>query len=158
VVAERAPGLLVEGDVLDLEGRPIGRHAGAAGFTVGQRKGIGIAAATALYVSRVETATNRVTVAPREALLRSTVPVEEVRWVDEDPPPAGTAPRFDVVARIRHGQAPVPAVLRADGPRRAVVEFAEPVFAPAPGQALVAYRGEAVLCGGTISSIAAGAR
>src|SRR5438067_1617268 len=77
VLSERAPGLLVEGDVVDLEGRPIGRHGGAAGFTVGQRKGIGIAAATAVYVSRVETATNRVTVAPREALLRSTVPVEE---------------------------------------------------------------------------------
>ena len=79
--------------------------------------------------------------------------VTDLNWVDVAPPRRPGS--FDVEARIRHGQPPSRATLRVaepgEGtPARAVVEFGEPVFAPAPGQALVAYRGDAVLCGGTI--------
>ena len=150
VLEERAPGLLRQGDVLDLEGNTIGRHGGAAGFTIGQRKGIGVAAKEALYVAEVDTVGDRIRVGPRESLLRRTVVVGDMRWIDESPPPAGTSSTFEVEARIRHGQRPVKARLRATGPTDAVVEFDDPVFAPAPGQALVAYRGDAVLGGGTI--------
>jgi tRNA-specific 2-thiouridylase len=149
---ERAPGLRRAGDVVDVEGRVLGRHAGAAGHTVGQRRGIGVAAATPLHVARVDVEANRVVLAPRERLLARRVETEAFHFVDEDPPPASEARSWRVEARIRHGARPVPARLDVAPGSRPAVTFDEPVFAPAPGQALVAYRGDAVLGGAPIAS------
>jgi tRNA-specific 2-thiouridylase len=160
VLRERVPDSFRPGPVEDGDGRPLGSHGGAAGFTVGQRRGLGVAAAEPLYVTSVDVARNAVAVGPRSSLLRRTVAIEHVRWLERAPDDDGTPAALAVEARIRHGQPPAPARLHRDpsgGARgsRWLVEFETPVFAPAPGQALVAYRGDVVVCGGPIASSAA---
>jgi tRNA-specific 2-thiouridylase len=148
---EHAPGVLVPGEVVDEDGRTVGRHDGAAGFTVGQRRGLP-ATGRARYVAAVDAPEGRVTVAPREGLLRRRVRVEALNWVDLDDPGTGTA--FEVEARIRHAAPLQAGTLAVTGAGTAEVAFRDPVFAPAPGQALVAYRDGAVLCGGVIRAAA----
>lgn len=152
VLAERAPGLLSEGPIVDADGREIGRHGGAAGFTIGQRRGLGVSAPEALYVREIDTATNVVVAAPRREILRRTVRTEPLHFIDLDPARDSTSEPFRVAVRIRHAMAPVPAWLRVETGGRGVVTFDDPIFAPAPGQALVAYRDDAVLAGAPIVS------
>jgi tRNA-specific 2-thiouridylase len=76
--------------------------------------------------------------------------VEDVRWIEVEAPAPGAA--FEVEARIRHASRPQPARLEVHAAGAVEVRFAEPAFAPAPGQALVAYVGDAVLCGGTLAA------
>ena len=125
-------------------------HGGAAAFTVGQRRGLGVAAKEPLYVEAVEPGANRVRVAPRAALLRHEVRFGPIHAVDVDPSRGAAGGPYRVEARIRHAMAPVPGELTWGTDGTGTVRFDEPVFAPAPGQALVAYRGDAVLCGGPI--------
>jgi tRNA-specific 2-thiouridylase len=152
LLAERAPGLFRPGPVEDEDGRRLGTHGGAAGFTVGQRRGLGVASAAPLYVTHVDATENRVVVGPRARATRAAVEVSALRWIEEDAPSGGEERSFEVEARVRHGQPPARATLRTLPGARARVDFREPVFAPASGQALVAYVGEAVLCGGTIEA------
>jgi tRNA-specific 2-thiouridylase len=142
-----APSALVPGEVLDEDGAVLGRHAGAAGFTVGQRRGLP-PVGSPRYVTAVDVPRGRVHVAPHDRLLRRLATVERANWIDVPPPAAGAS--FAVEARVRHAARLHAATLRATGPDTAEVVFDDPVFAPAPGQALVAYRGDAVLCGGLI--------
>lgn len=150
VLAERAPGLLRDGPIVDERGRELGRHSGAPGFTIGQRRGLGIAAPAPLHVRHVDVARNTVEVAPRSALLRSVVHTAKLHWTDVDPARDSTLEPFRVTVRIRHAMPPAAAWLFVEGGDVGRVEFDEPVFAPAPGQALVAYRDDAVLCGAPI--------
>jgi tRNA-specific 2-thiouridylase len=150
VLEERAPGLLREGDVVDEEGRRIGRHGGAAAFTFGQRRGHRVAAATALHVTAVDPRANVVTLGPREACLRRTALVGAVNPLDDDPAGWSEGESHPVEARVRHGQPPVPAAVARLASGLVEATFSEPVFAPAAGQAFVAYRGDAVLFAGTI--------
>jgi tRNA-specific 2-thiouridylase len=152
VLAARAPGLRRPGEVVGPEGEVLAIHQGAAGFTVGQRRGLGVAAGRPLHVTRVDVAAGRVHVGPREALERRRVRFGPVHWVDLDPVREPLPSEARVEARLRHAQAPAPGVLAAAPDGTASVEFDAPAFAPAPGQALVAYRGDAVLCGGPILS------
>ncbi len=152
VLAEHAPSLFADGPVVDLAGRELGRHGGAAGFTIGQRRGIRVSGAEALYVRSIDTAANVVVAAPRRDLLRRTVRTGRLHFVDVDPARDSTAEPFRVLVRIRHAMAPVPATLHVEPDRTARVVFDEPVFGPAPGQALVAYRDDAVLAGAPIAS------
>ncbi len=142
-----APGVLVPGEIADETGTAIGRHDGAAGFTVGQRRGLPPVGAPR-YVSAVDPRSGQVRVAPREDLLRRDVRVEAVNWVDVEEPLPGATFRAEV--RIRHAAGLHPASVRAAAGGGLQVSFDAPVFAPAPGQALVAYRDDAVLCGGVI--------
>lgn len=150
VLQERAPGALRPGPIVGPDGRELGRHGGAAAFTVGQRRGLGVAAKEPLYVEAVEPGSNRVRVAPRAALLRRSVRFGPIHAVDLDSPQGAAGGPYRVEARIRHAMAPVPGELTWGTDGTGAVRFDEPVFAPAPGQALVAYRGDAVLCGGPI--------
>ncbi len=150
LLAREAPSLAREGDVLDERGNVVGRHRGAAGYTLGQRRGVGVATGSAAYVTSVDVARNAVTLGPREACLRRTVEVSALNWLDADPeerPPGAT---FRVSARVRHAGPPADATLVVLPGERAEARFDEPVFAPAPGQAFAAYRGDTVLLGGTI--------
>jgi tRNA-specific 2-thiouridylase len=139
-----AQGDDVPGEVVDLGGRILGRHGGVGRFTVGQRRGIGVAASARLYVIALRPELGRVVVGSEEDLLESGVRVGGVVWdgvVPEDP--------VEVEARIRYRHEPAPArvVREGDGLR---VEFETGQKAVAPGQALVCYRGEKVLGGGWI--------
>jgi len=145
VVAKLRPEAGEPGDIVDLDGRVLGRHEGLIHYTVGQRRGIGIAAAEPLYVVRLEPETARVVVGPKRALLRDRLRIGGVNWL-------GDAEDREVRAevKLRSMQDPVPATVRLDGEGGAEVELGAPIAGIAPGQACVCYAGERVLGGGWI--------
>ncbi len=145
------------GPVLDADGARVGEHAGAVGYTPGQRQGLGIALGSPRYVSRVDPLTNTITLGRREDLETTSFEIEEVAFIDGAPP----APEFRAAARIRHRAEPVPALIRRADPAivaeglghspRWTIETDTPVWAIAPGQAAVLYDGDACLGGGRIA-------
>jgi tRNA-specific 2-thiouridylase len=141
------------GPVIDADGARVGEHAGAAGYTVGQRQGLGVALGEPRYVSRVDPRSNTITLARREDLETTTFELDDVRFVAGEPS-APEAFRADV--RIRHRGALIPATVRRAGSSWAV-ETDAPVWAAAPGQAAVFYDGERCLGGGRIAALAAAA-
>ncbi len=154
VVAKLRPDAVRPGDVVDLAGRVLGRHEGILGFTVGQRRGIGIAAAEPLYVIRLEAETARVVVGPRAALAAGRVRLRDVNWLGDVALDALPADGLPVAARVRSTRPPRAALLRA-APGGAIVDLLEPEDGVAPGQACVLYADAGpearVLGGGTIT-------
>lgn len=135
------------GAIVDSSGRVLGQHGGVHRYTVGQRKGLGLATGVPLYVIKLQPDTSEVVVGPREELGRSDLSATGVNWIAGTPP---LAPRR-VTARIRHRHRDAPAVVTADGDDRASLRFDEPQLAVAPGQAVVFYDGEDVVGGGWIA-------
>jgi tRNA-specific 2-thiouridylase len=135
------PQVFQKGEVVDSSGRVVGEHEGVADFTVGQRRGIKVSAEKPLYVLKLEPKENRVVVGSSEELLTREVPLEDMYW------PSGVAldEPLEVMAKIRYNMQAQPAVLERDR-----LVFKKPVRAVTPGQIAVAYRGQAVLAGGTI--------
>jgi tRNA-specific 2-thiouridylase len=127
-------------------GRPVGRHDGVHRFTVGQRRGVGVAAGERLYVIATDAATQRVTLGKAEQLLRAQLVARDVNWVSI----AGIAAPRRAEVRIRHRHAAAPATLYPAG-TAVDVHFDEPQRAVAPGQAAVFYDGDLVLGGGWIA-------
>jgi tRNA-uridine 2-sulfurtransferase len=144
---ERAESLR-PGPIVDMHGRELGRHQGLPLYTIGQRRGLGIAAAQPLYVTALDVARNAVVVGPQAALERCTLDATKVTFVSADWPDAP----FDCQAQIRSHAAPVDAHVTPDAPGRIHVEFARPQRAVSPGQAVVLYDGDVVLGGGRISA------
>jgi tRNA-specific 2-thiouridylase len=134
------------GVVVDTEGHERGRHAGAHRFTVGQRKGLGIAAAEPLYVIATDPKTQTVTIGSNDALLRSTMIVGNVNWVSWSRLAAPAHARV----RIRNRHAPAPAMLHPLPDGRVEVRFDEPQRAVTPGQGAVFYSDDLVAGGGWI--------
>ncbi|WP_135465940.1 tRNA 2-thiouridine(34) synthase MnmA [Crenalkalicoccus roseus] len=146
VVARLRPEAAEPGEIVDREGRVLGRHQGLARYTVGQGKGLGLPrreGEAPLYVAALDAPRRRVVVGPREALPQAEIAVGEVNWLV--PPPAAPL-RCQVKLRAR--EAPRAAVVTWDG-ARARVTPEEPAIA-APGQAAVFYDGDRVLGGGFI--------
>jgi tRNA-specific 2-thiouridylase len=143
----RDPTLFRPGPIIDTEGARVGTHAGVAGFTIGQRKGLGLTSSTPLYVVDIDAAANRLTVGTSMKLERDRLRAERVNFIACEPP---LAP-MRVEARIRHSHRPAPAVVRAAGDGSAEVVFDEPQRAVTPGQSVVWYRGDLVIGGGVIS-------
>jgi tRNA-specific 2-thiouridylase len=132
-------GAMRAGDVVDPAGRVVGRHDGAAAFTVGQRRGLGVAAGERRYVLDVDAGTGAVTVGPYEALLRGDVRLAGLTWVGGEPP----APSAPVLVQVRAHGAPFDGFVAGDR-----VRFARPQPRVAPGQVVALYQGETVLGGG----------
>lgn len=126
---EALPG---DGEIVDREGRSLGRHAGIHRFTVGQRRGLGVAAERRLYVTGIDAARNRVVVGGRDELAVTAARLEGVRWIAGEPPRRPLRARVRV--RYRHEGAPAVIEPQGDG---AWVRFDAPVHAVAPGQAAV---------------------
>jgi len=135
------------GDILDESGRSVGRHRGVHRFTVGQRRGLGLAAGRRLYVQAIDAGRNQLRVAAAEALGSRAATLTGVCWVAGAPPHGSQ--RADV--RVRHHHAGAAATIEPDGPGRARLLFDAPVAAVTPGQAAVFYDGEIVLGGGWIA-------
>ncbi|MCC7049381.1 MAG: tRNA 2-thiouridine(34) synthase MnmA [Alphaproteobacteria bacterium] len=159
VIERLRPGAVQPGDIVHVDGAVLGRHAGVAHFTVGQRRGLALDGkprdqGEPLFVVAIDAAQRRVVVGPRAALARARVVVGEVNWL-ADPPAAGTALRASV--KLRSTSAPQPASIAAaaDG-MGAEVTLDHPAEAAAPGQACVFYAGERVLGGGWIRRAEAG--
>ncbi len=128
---------LEPGAIEHVDGRTLGRHAGAAGFTVGQRKGIGVAAKEPLYVTRTEPARRLVVVGPRAAVGSGGLEADEATWLGAAPLAPGEALRGRAQLRA-HGESH-PCRVEARGPRSFAVAFDAPVEAVVPGQAVVVY-------------------
>ncbi|MEW6320257.1 MAG: tRNA 2-thiouridine(34) synthase MnmA [Acidobacteriota bacterium] len=142
----RAPELAREGPILDRDGRRIGGHGGVHRFTVGQRRGLGLSSTEPLYVLEIRAGDAAVVVGPREALERTALTASGMNWLD------GRAPAgwISVDAQIRHQHAAAPARARALDAGRAEIVFDQPQRAITPGQAVVCYDGDRVVCGGWI--------
>ena len=136
---------LTAGDIVDSSGKVLGHHGGLHRFTVGQRKGLGIATGSARYVLRLEPVDSRVVVGSREELGRRSFEASSVNWISGAPPDGAAR----VTARIRHHHRDAAATVIADG-SSIQVTFDEPQLAISPGQAVVLYDGEDVVGGGWI--------
>ena len=147
VVEKLRPEAGEPGDIVDQNGRVLGRHHGMAHFTVGQRKGLGIAAAEPLYVLRLDSENRRVVVGPKRALCETEVHLAELNWLGAPLAPGQAVP---VSAKLRSMQAPVSATLHYGSAGESELVLAEPAGAVAPGQAAVLYDGERLLGGGWI--------
>ena len=135
-----------EGEIVDLDGKVLGHHQGIHHYTIGQRKGLGIAAAEPLYVVKLDPAMNRVVVGNRSSGGRTECTVDRTNWVSI-PKPASPI-RAEV--QIRYRSRPVPAsIIPLEGDRLKLT-FDEPQFGVTPGQAAVFYSGETLLGGGII--------
>ena len=148
LVEKLRPGALTPGDIVDGEGRTLGRHDGIINFTVGQRRGLGLATGEPLFVLRLEPESHRVVVGPRQALAATRVPVGGVNWLPDEPPRPGDS--LAVTVKLRSAQPPVAARLFLDGAGSGEALLATPVDGVAPGQACVFYDGTRVLGGGWI--------
>ena len=136
-----------EGDYLDLQGNVVGRHKGAVCYTRGQRKGLGLAMGAPVYVCSKDMQRNTVTVGPNEALFSGALRAGNWNWL---PFPVLTEP-MSVTARIRHSRNEAAATVYPEENGFARVEFETPQRAVTPGQAVVLYRGDLVIGGGTIT-------
>ena len=150
IVEKLRPEAAEPGDIVDLDGRVMGRHEGIIGYTIGQRKGLGIGgrkeSTDPLYVVRLEPETRRVVIGPRAALACGTVRLGELNWLGDGPIPAEG---LGVQVKLRSTMAAVPATLYPAGDgARAVLD--DPAHGVSPGQACVFYDGERVLGGGWI--------
>ncbi len=140
---ERSPG---EGEIVNSNGEVMGHHAGIHRYTIGQRRGIGIARKQPLYVINIDASKNQVVVGQQDELLGHEFSAAGVNWIAFDKP---TAPvRAEVRVRYRHMAAPA-TITPLDG-NRVRVYFDEPQRAITPGQATVFYRGDEVIGGGWI--------
>ena len=146
LIGKLRPGAAEPGDIVDETGRMLGRHDGVIHFTVGQRKGLGIANGEPLYVLRLDPANRRVVVGPHASLGTREVSLRSINWLGPQPGPAGVR----VAVKLRSAQPPRDATVSLDGERGAAM-LDEPAFGVAPGQACVAYDGDRVLGGGWIA-------
>lgn len=137
------------GDFLDLNGQTVGRHSGAVGYTLGQRKGLGLAMGEPVYVCGKDMEKNTVTVGPNEALFRRTLLAMDWNWISI---PDLNEP-LRVWAKARSRMAEQPAIVFPEGSGICRVEFDQPQRAITPGQAVVLYDGDNVVGGGTITQV-----
>ena len=143
LVKKMRPETEAPGDIVDMDGKLLGRHRGVVHFTIGQRRGIEIGGmAEPLYVVRIEPEQRRLVVGPRRALAVELLRVADLNWIGED--------QRDVTVKVRSLAAPVPA--RIDGDR---ISFSRPEYGVAPGQAAVVYDGWRLLGGGWIQETVA---
>ena len=156
VVEKLRPGAVDPGEIVHVDGRVLGHHDGVLGYTIGQRRGLGIGGlrngdGEPLYVVRLEPAARRVVVGPRAALARDVVWIRELNWLgDNQPSPDGER----VAVKLRSAQPGGGAILVPQPDGCAEIRLDVPQFGVAPGQAAVCYAGDRVLGGGWIAGTA----
>jgi tRNA-specific 2-thiouridylase len=155
VVAKLRPGAIEPGEIVHLDGRVLGHHKGVINFTVGQRRGLGVAGGEPLFVIKVEAESRRVFVGPRSALAVTRIALKEVNWIGEAVADEDALHGRRVLARVRSTREPLPGVLETAAGWHVVLETAEEGVAP--GQACVLYDAAdpgRVLGGGWIARLA----
>jgi tRNA-specific 2-thiouridylase len=134
------------GHFVDAEGRILGQHGGITRYTIGQRKGLGVALGRPMYVTRLDPAANTVTLGEEGSQMSATLTADRLNFVSITPP---TAP-LRVEAKIRYQAPPAPALLTVQADGTATVEFDTPQRSVTPGQSVVFYHGDLLLGGGLI--------
>lgn len=151
VIEKLRPGAAEPGEIVQADGRVLGRHDGVIHYTIGQRRGLGIGGLEEpLYVVKLDVDTQRVIVGPKDMLATRTVPVREINWLgDED---FQSRPEWHVSVKVRSTRPPREAVIRPTGPDTAEVELMVAEEGVSPGQACVFYEteGSRILGGGWI--------
>jgi tRNA-specific 2-thiouridylase len=145
-INEYSPGSVKPGTIIDSKGKVLGHHQGISNFTIGQRKGLGIAAGTPLFVTGINPETNEVVVGTQEEVYSKGLIASKMNWIafeDLDSPQA-------VEVKIRYSAKPVPSQVSPVDREHVKVEFGCSQRAVTPGQAVVLYRGDLLLGGGTI--------
>ncbi len=145
-IAEYDPAQLRAGQVVDEQGTVLGTHQGISRYTLGQRRGLGIASETKLYVKELDAVQNRVILSGEDALFAKRLIADEVsfQWLDKLEAP------MQVQAKIRYASRPAPATIEQQPEGAVLVTFEQPQRAITPGQAVVFYQGDTVVGGGTI--------
>jgi tRNA-specific 2-thiouridylase len=148
VIERMRPGSAVPGDIVDLDGNVLGQHTGIINYTIGQRRGLGIATGNPLYVVRIDPERNRVVVGPPEALLVAKLTLREMNWIGDAPlGETGT----DVMVKVRSTQEPMAATVFGATDGWAEVHLSNPEPGVSAGQACVMYEGDRLLGGGWIA-------
>ena len=135
------------GNFVDRDGRVLGRHKGITHYTIGQRKGLGIAMGHPVFVCQIRPETNEVVLGEGEDVFTDSLICDKLNWMAID---GLHGKEMQVQAKIRYSHKGAPCVIRELGDGRAACRFLEPVRAVTPGQAVVFYDGEYVVGGGTI--------
>jgi tRNA-specific 2-thiouridylase len=149
LVKRRAPEHVKGGALVDAAGNVVGEHPGHQHFTIGQRKGVGVAFGYPIYVVDIEPETNRVVLGGKEQLLRDGLVARQTNILNSRLREAGGA-GVQCTAKIRYNHTPQPAVAKVTGEDELTVTFDQPQSAITPGQAVVCYDGDVVLGGGWI--------
>jgi tRNA-specific 2-thiouridylase len=147
LVRRRSPQSMRPGELVLADGAVVGRHEGHQHFTIGQRKGVGVAFGRPIYVVDIDSQANRVTLGEKQSLRRGGLTAREVNWLTDRPPIPGRP--ISCLAKIRYNHDPQAAIVTA-GDGEIMVRFDEPQSAVTPGQAVVLYDGDVVLGGGWI--------
>ncbi len=147
LVRRRTPDAFRPGELVTTDGAVVGKHEGHQHFTIGQRKGVGVAFGHPIYVVDIDPNANRVTLGDRQTLHRNALIANEVNWLT-DRPALGAEP-ISCTAKIRYNSDPQPATVLLNN-NTMTVRFAEPQSAITPGQAVVLYDGDLLLGGGWI--------
>ncbi len=140
---DKVPG---RGTFRNERGEPLGTHRGTHAFTIGQRRGLGVAAGERLYVTRIDSQNNEVVLGTDNELYRNELEASEINWVGELP----SQQELHVEAKIRYRQTPAPAIVRLQGEDKATIQFVAPQRAITPGQVIVFYHDNELLGGGWI--------
>ncbi len=138
--------LLSPGPIKSEEGQVLGTHTGIMCYTVGQRRGLGISSHSPLYVTKIDRASNTITVGSRNEVYHRELEADDVHWISDKQHGATS-----VIAKIRSLHTPAEATITPLGEKTMRLSFREPQWAITPGQAVVCYTGDTVLCGGVIT-------
>lgn len=152
LLKRRAPQAVAVGEIVDTKGDVVGRHEGHQHFTIGQRKGIGVARSMPLYVIGIDAPHNRVIVGEKDQLLRTTLVADQINLLAQRAQDAWREP-IRCTAKIRYNAQPQPATLQRVAGDEIRIVFDAPQSAITPGQAAVCYDGDVVLGGGWISRV-----
>jgi tRNA-specific 2-thiouridylase len=140
IVSKLKPNAALAGEIVHLDGRVLGAHEGILHYTIGQRRGIGVATGEPLYVVYLDARSRRVIVGPKEALETRRVYLRDVNWLGDEELDAAAGQGFECFAKVRSTRRPAPAVLKSDA-EGLYVELVEGEAGVAPGQACALYSG-----------------
>ncbi|MDY6914253.1 MAG: tRNA 2-thiouridine(34) synthase MnmA [Planctomycetota bacterium] len=146
LLQKRVPQALQPGDIVNAAGEVLGRHDGYGRFTVGQRRGLGVAAGEPLYVTRIDAATATVTIGPKAEVMGRHLSASGANWHCDVP----ASKVFEATVQVRYNHGGAPGRVKVTAPDTFEVDFADDVSAITPGQAAVIYDGDTLLGGGWI--------
>ncbi|WP_435640367.1 tRNA 2-thiouridine(34) synthase MnmA [Micavibrio aeruginosavorus] len=169
IVKKMRPQAQRPGDIVHIDGRVVGQHDGIVGYTIGQRKGLGIGGGVSenndpLYVVRIDPASNRIIVGPKDALARDILHLKDGNWLIDTPPAPSTSPtcaldgegvdHIAVMVKFRSVMTPIPATLHLSHDGTASIQLHDAQYGISPGQAAVCYINDRMIGGGWIESTA----